>query len=57
MTHDLEMILTQNPRPNTMGPQDKNKNKYDSITLLYDLIQQSQEVNKDQPLHSVLWHA
>ena len=57
MTHDLEMILTQNPRPKTMGPQDKNKNKHDSITLLYDLIQQSQEGNKDQLLHSVLWHA
>ena len=57
MTHDLELILTQNPRPKTMGPQDKNKNKYDSMTLLYDLIQQSQEGNKDQLLHSVLWHA
>ena len=32
-----------------MGPQGKNKNKYDSISLWYDLIQQSQEGNKDQP--------
>jgi len=57
MTHDLEMILTQNPRPKNMGLQDKNKNKHDSITLLYDLIQQSQEGDQDQLLHLVLWHA
>ena len=35
----------------------KDKNKHDSISLKYDLIQQSQEGNKDQLLHSVLWHA
>ena len=32
-----------------MGPQEKNKKKYDSISLWYDLIQLSQEGNKDQP--------
>ena len=57
LTHDLAVILTQNPRPKTWDLKTKNKNKYDSISLWYDLIQLSQEGNKDQLLHSVLWHA
>ena len=50
LTHDIAKTFDRNPRPKTLDFKTK-QNKCDTSSLTDDLIQQSQEGNKDQLLH------